>query len=61
MKTEVDFGIMLRDLLESDEVADDHGRMRVRSFEEAGVLSGKEGLVVRTKDAEFQITIVRSR
>lgn len=35
---------------------------RVRSFEEAGVLTRDAGLVVRLPDgSEFQITIVRSR
>ncbi|MCI8525609.1 MAG: hypothetical protein HFF17_06730 [Oscillospiraceae bacterium] len=33
-----------------------------RSFEEAGVLSGDEGLVLRMQDgSEFQITIRQSR
>ena len=33
-----------------------------RSFEEAGVLSGDEGLVLRMRDgSEFQITIRQSR
>lgn len=34
----------------------------VQSFEEAGVLSGDEGLVLRMQDgSEFQITIRQSR
>ena len=34
----------------------------VRSFEEAGVLSGDDGLVLRMQDgSEFQITIRQSR
>ena len=34
----------------------------VRSFEEAGVFSGDEGLVLRMQDgSEFQITIRQSR
>jgi hypothetical protein len=33
-----------------------------RSFEEAGVLTSNDGLVVRFPDgAEFQLTVVRSR
>lgn len=33
----------------------------VRTFDDAGVLTMNRGLVVEVGDAEFQITIVRSR
>jgi hypothetical protein len=36
-------------------------RVRVQTFEQAGVLSTNHGLVVQVGDQEFQITIVRSR
>ncbi|MBB4934395.1 hypothetical protein F4561_005215 [Lipingzhangella halophila] len=32
-----------------------------RSFSESGVLTNDAGMVVRTENAEFQVTIVRSR
>ena len=34
---------------------------RVRTFADEGVLTSNKGLVVRIGDAEFQVTIVRSR
>lgn len=39
----------------------DGPRTRTRTFGEAGVLTSNKGLVVRIGDAEFQVTIVRSR
>lgn len=33
----------------------------IRTFRDAGVMTGNKGLVVRIGDAEFQVTIVRSR
>jgi len=42
----------------------DEGEMpcaHIRTFEDAGVLTMNRGLVVRIGDAEFQLTIVRSR
>lgn len=36
--------------------------LRVRSFQEAGLLTGNEGLVLSFREGpEFQLTIVRSR
>ena len=35
--------------------------IRVESFEDAGLLSAEPGIVLRFKDAEFQLSIVRSR
>jgi hypothetical protein len=42
---------------ENDEVP----RLRIRTFEEAGVLTRNRGLVLRIDDAEFQVQVVRSR
>ena len=39
----------------------DAPRTRTRTFGEAGVLTSNKGLVVHIGDAEFQVTIVRSR
>jgi hypothetical protein len=36
-------------------------RTHIRTFAEAGLLTGNRGLVVHVGDAEFQVTIVRSR
>lgn len=33
----------------------------VQTFEEAGLLTGNQGLVVRINGSEFQITVVKSR
>lgn len=46
-----------------EDFADDNEvpRLRIHTFEESGVLTRNRGLVVRIGDAEFQITIVRSR
>lgn len=35
--------------------------VRVRSFEECGVMTSNAGFVVRVGDREFQVTVVRSR
>jgi hypothetical protein len=54
----------LIDLIELDDQpwSDDGDKPRVRSFEEAGVLTRNAGLVLRAPDGqEFQITVVRSR
>ncbi len=60
MKTAADVEEIIRDLLLGDE-ASDLG-LRVDTFEEAGVLTANQGLVVRTRDGrEFQVSIVRSR
>lgn len=49
----------------SGEALDDLGvdveDLSVRSFRDAGVLTRDEGLVLRVGDAEFQVTVVRSR
>ena len=47
-----------------EEIAEDEGlgRVRVRTLrEDEGLLTGDQGIVVRIDDAEFQITVVRSR
>lgn len=49
----------------SGEALDDLGvdveDLSVRSFRDAGVLTRDEGLVLRVGEAEFQVTVVRSR
>ena len=42
----------------AEEAGDD---VRVWSFEEAGLLTRNHGIVVRYGQAEFQVTVVRSR
>ena len=37
------------------------GIEHVRTFEEEGVLTRDAGLVIHTRDGDFQLTIVRSR
>jgi len=36
-------------------------RVSIRTFSEAGVMSGNAGLVVRIGDREYQVSIVRSK
>ncbi len=62
---DVAFGIR-EHLLEAMEA--DHGGMladmicRIASFEEAGLLTSNEGLVIRLDDGtEYQLTVVRSK
>jgi hypothetical protein len=60
-KTEADMRELLADLLLDDEDLA-AGRRDVRSFEDSGLLTRNEGLVVRMEDgSEFQVTIVKSR
>ena len=47
--------------LEEIAESEDLGRVRVRTFEDAGVLTHNKGLVVRIGDAEFQVEVLRSR
>lgn len=48
--------------LEVNESFDPDGVARVETFEEVGVLTRNQGLVVRMDDrSEFQVTVVRSR
>ncbi len=57
---ETDFETMLHELLQDQEAAPEVAR--VQTFEEAGLLTGNRGVVVRTRDnREFQITVVQSR
>ena len=35
--------------------------IRVESFEDAGLLSAEPGIVLRFKDSEYQLNIIRSR
>ncbi len=47
----------LEEITESEDV----GRLRIKTFEDAGVLTSNKGLVVRIDDAEFEVTVVQSR
>jgi hypothetical protein len=72
IQTAQDLEGALHDALTGVEYGDDHEDIgaelanafegvRARSFEEEGVLTRDAGLVVKVGDAEYQITIVRSR
>jgi hypothetical protein len=47
--------------LEEIAESEDLGRVRVSTFEDVGLLTRNKGIVVRIGDAEFQVTVVRSR
>jgi hypothetical protein len=59
--SEEDLEDFLAEALEA--LADESGlpHPRIRTFADAGVLTGNRGLVVRIGGAEFQVTVVRSR
>lgn len=58
---EEEFETFLSDAI--SDYAEENGpvRTRIRTFGDDGVLTNNKGLVVRVGDAEFQVTIVRSR
>lgn len=58
---EEEFETFLADAIREYAEENDAPRTRTRTFGEAGVLTSNKGLVVRVGDAEFQVTIVRSR
>lgn len=58
---EEEFETFLTDAIEDYAEENDAPRTRIRTFGDAGLLTGNKGLVVRVGDAEFQLTIVRSR
>ncbi len=58
---EEEFETFLTDAIDDYAEENDAPRTRIRTFREAGLLTGNKGLVVRVGDAEFQVTIVRSR
>jgi hypothetical protein len=59
---EQDFVELLEGALDTDDVEDQAGRIRVQTFEDAGMLTRSAGLVVQTESGEeFQVTVVRSR
>jgi len=58
---EEEFETFLADAISDYAEENDAPRTRVRTFGDAGLLTNNRGLVVRVGDAEFQITIVRSR
>jgi hypothetical protein len=52
----------LAELIQAHLDGDDLAGLATRTFEDAGVLSGNAGLVIRTTTgAEFQLSIVQSR
>lgn len=55
------FETFLADAIREFAEENDAPRTRTRTFGEAGVLTSNKGLLVRIGDAEFQVTIVRSR
>jgi len=57
---EIEMETLLYETLQDEEIVPEVAS--VRTFEEAGVLTGNRGVVVRCTDgAEFQVTIVQSR
>lgn len=58
---EDEFETFLADAISDYAEENDAPLTRTRTFGDAGVLTNNKGLVVRVGDAEFQITIVRSR
>ncbi len=58
---EEEFETFLADAIGDYAEENDAPVTRTRTFGEAGVLTNNKGLVVRVGEAEFQVTIVRSR
>ena len=58
---EEEFETLLADAISDYAEENDAPLTRTRTFGDAGVLTNNKGLVVRVGDAEFQVTIVRSR
>ena len=57
---EIEMETMLYETLQDGEIVPEVAS--VRTFEEAGVLTGNRGVVVRCKDdSSFQVTVVQSR
>ena len=57
---EIEMETMLYEALQDDELVPEVAA--VRTFEEAGLLTGNRGVVVRCTDgAEFQVSVVQSR
>jgi len=57
---EVEMETMLYETLQDEEIVPEVAG--VRTFEEAGVLTGNRGVVVQCKDGtSFQLTVVQSR
>jgi hypothetical protein len=62
--TEAEFACVLRDVLSEVGLEEFGGgaRLDVSTFAEAGLLTRNDGLVIRVDgDAEYQVTVVRSR
>lgn len=58
---EEEFETFLADAIREFAEENDAPRTRTRTFGETELLTSNKGLVVRIGDAEFQLTIVRSR
>lgn len=58
---EEEFETFLADAITEFAEENDAPRARIRTFAEAALLTGNKGLVVRIGEAEFQLTVVRSR
>jgi hypothetical protein len=58
---EEEFETFLADAITEFAEENDAPRTRIRTFAEAALLTGNNGLVVRIGEAEFQLTVVRSR
>lgn len=58
---EEEFETFLADAITEFAEENDAPRTRIRTFAEAALLTGNKGLVVRIGEAEFQLTVVRSR
>jgi len=57
---EIEMETMLYEMLQDEEIVPEVAS--VRTFQEAGVLTGNRGVVVRCKDdSSFQVTVVQSR
>ena len=57
---EIEMETMLCETLQDEEIVPEVAS--VRTFEEAGVLTGNRGIVVRCTDgSEYQLTVVQSR
>lgn len=65
MLTETQIAELLTAVLAGEDPSDvielPPGGIRVRTFEEAGVLSGNTGLVVSIGEASFQVSIIAAR
>jgi hypothetical protein len=52
---------IIRAALEQYYETEEEGCIQIQSFEDEGVMTYNEGLVIRTDDGKFQLTIVECR